>query len=106
MYITNKYVRKYCIPFEENVDKSLLRQQSFSNVLFFFAERRIASLTRFEIEKMAQEANSAVEFHVDSTLNDMETFDDFKYGRPKKMSTELSAMSGIQSLTTEQQSIK
>jgi hypothetical protein len=70
---------------------------------FFFSERRIASLTRFEIEKMAQEANSAVEFHVDSTLNDMETFDDFKYGRPKKMSTELS---GIQSLTTEQQSLK
>ena len=62
-------------------------------------------MTRFEIERMAQETNSAVEFHVDSTLNDMQTFDDFKYGRPKKMSTELtgfSAPSQIPVLISEQ----
>ena len=62
-------------------------------------------MTRFEIERMAQETNSAVKFHVDSTLNDMQTFDDFKYGRPKKMSTELtgfSAPSQIPVLISEQ----
>jgi hypothetical protein len=60
-------------------------------------------MTRFEIEKMAQEANSAVEFHVDSTLNDMETFDDFKYGRPKKISTEFSSLTAQQSSFATQQ---
>jgi len=49
-------------------------------------------MTRMEIERMALEANTAVELHVDSTLNDIETFDDFKYGRPKKMSTEFSSL--------------
>jgi hypothetical protein len=53
-----------------------------------------------EIEKMAQEANSAVESHVDSTLNDIETFDDFRYGRPKKMSTEVTSLTSEAATTS------
>ena len=59
-------------------------------------------MTRMEIERMAQEANSAVEQHVDSTLNDIETFDDFKYGRPKKMSTEFSSLTVASTSSLEQ----
>ena len=65
---------------------------SHFKLYYCFSERRIASLTRLEIERMAHEANTAVERHVDSTLNDIETFDDFKYGRPKKISTEFTSL--------------